>query len=243
MRGQAARLTLVGPAATAGRGARREGQLRFELCYCRGVTGRERRCQDAGKSAVTFLLGAAQFQNLRLCGYGALESGCHCGDIIAHLCQFVKGELGQFLVSGFLFLVTPLVRGSSLGLSIEIPVLACGCLKQDAGGFLADFQDCKRAVGGWAAGLFCGGGKGRLQRDSDLGCTREIGSVPDFFEGFVKIAPAAAVWMHLIFPISWSSDWGQPYSGDHSDSSQLNPCALALSAFSCCSCFECSLFF
>ena len=84
-------------------------------------------------------------------------------------------------------------------------------------------------------GLFCGGGKGRLQRDSDLGCTREIGSVPDFFEGFVKIAPAAAVWMHLIFPISWSSDWGQPYSGDHSDSSQLNPCALALSAFSCCS--------
>ena len=64
-RALAGRLTLVGPIATAGRRARREGQLRIELCYCRGVTGRERRCQDAGKSAVTFLLGAAQFQNLR----------------------------------------------------------------------------------------------------------------------------------------------------------------------------------
>ena len=64
-RALAGRLALVGPVAMVCRGARREGQLRIELCYCRGVTGRERRCQDAGKSAVTFLLGAAQFQNLR----------------------------------------------------------------------------------------------------------------------------------------------------------------------------------
>ena len=76
-RALAGRLALVGPVAMVcrgreargerreARGERREGQLRIELCYCRGVTGRERRCQDAGKSAVTFLLGAAQFQNLR----------------------------------------------------------------------------------------------------------------------------------------------------------------------------------
>ena len=62
---QAGWLTLAGPAATAWQGARREGQLRIELCDCRGVTGRERRCQDAGESAVTFLLGAVRFQNLR----------------------------------------------------------------------------------------------------------------------------------------------------------------------------------
>ena len=35
------------------------------------------------------------------------------------------------------------------------------CLKQDLQ-ILGDFQDCRRTVDGWAAGLFCGGGKGRI---------------------------------------------------------------------------------
>ena len=89
-RAQVGRLASGGSVAPAWRGTRREGQLRIELCCCRGVTGRERQCQDAGESAVTFLLGAVQFQNVRC--WGLLESGCHCGDIIAHLCQFVKGD-------------------------------------------------------------------------------------------------------------------------------------------------------
>ena len=97
MHGQAARLTLVGPAATACRGARREGQRRIELCYCRGVTGRERRCQDAGKSAVTFLLGAAQFQNLRLCGYRAFWNRVAIVVILSHICASLSRGM-RFLV-------------------------------------------------------------------------------------------------------------------------------------------------
>ena len=26
---------------------------------------------------------------------------------------------------------------------------------------------------------------------------------------------AASLWMHLIFPVSWSSHWGQPHTGTH----------------------------
>ena len=114
-RTQAGRLALVGPVATACRGARREGQLRIELCYCRGVTGRERRCQDAGKSAVTFLLGAAQFQNLRLCGYRAFWNRVAIVVILSHICASLSRGIEQFLVFGFSFLVTPLVRGTGIG--------------------------------------------------------------------------------------------------------------------------------
>ena len=60
--------------------------------------------------------------------------------ILSHICASLSRGIEQFLVFGFSFLMTPLVRGSSLSLSIERPVLACGCLKQDLGDFLGIFR-------------------------------------------------------------------------------------------------------
>ena len=89
------RLTMGGPAAPAYTGAGRKGQLRNELYECRGVTNCERLCQFAGRTAVKSLRRATLYQDMPYSeGAGILEVGGQCGDIIAHLCEFVKRERG-----------------------------------------------------------------------------------------------------------------------------------------------------
>ena len=87
------RLTMGGPAAPAYTGAGRKGQLRNELYECRGVTNCERLCQFAGRTAVKSLRRATLYQDMPYSeGAGILEVGGQCGDIIAHLCEFVKRD-------------------------------------------------------------------------------------------------------------------------------------------------------
>ena len=82
-----------GPAAPAYTGAGRKGQLRNELYECRGVTNCERLCLFSGKAAVSSLLRANRYQYMPYSvGEDILELGGQCDDIIAHLCQFVKGD-------------------------------------------------------------------------------------------------------------------------------------------------------
>ena len=87
------RLTMGGPAAPAYTGAGRKGQLRNELYECRGVTNCERLCQFAGRTAVKSLRRATLYQDMPYSeGAGIMEVGGQCGDIIAHLCEFVKRD-------------------------------------------------------------------------------------------------------------------------------------------------------
>ena len=80
-----------GAAAPAYTGAGRKGQLRNELYECRGVTNWERLCLFSGKTAISSLLRATRYQYMPYSvGEDILELGGQCGDIIAHLCRFVK---------------------------------------------------------------------------------------------------------------------------------------------------------
>ena len=75
------------------------------------------------------------------------------------------------MVSGFQFLVTPLVRDGSLILSFEIPGLGCCCLNQDLQDLqdLGDFRDCRRPDDGWSADPFLRRVKGQIAEGQQIG--------------------------------------------------------------------------
>ena len=90
-----------------------------------------------------------------------------------------------------------------------------GWMLSEAGfaGFWGDFRDCGRAVDGWAAGLFCGGGKGGLSEAGFAG-----------FWGIFGIAgERLMVGRRVFFAAGERTDCGGAIIGDEPMYARLSP--------------------